>query len=137
MRRYFKVIMILASVAVTIMSILPVMSIYLSGGESCTLYVRGFNLMEFSAWGCIPLFAPLLIPVILFGHQSKAAQEAELMLLFGVNMVSYVHSFNAARAWLELEDALITYYPGMLLIPFAFILALIIGVVFDCISRNA
>ena len=121
MKKKHKIILILISVAAAATCALPVMSIYLSDGESCTLFVRGYNLMEFSALGCVPLFAPLFIPAITLGNQTKAAKETELLILFAANMVCYVHGFNAARIWLDsLGGPLLTFYPGMLLIPLAF-----------------
>lgn len=77
--------------------------------------------MEFSAWSCVPLLAPLVVPMILFSSQTKAIKEIALLVLFVGYMICYVHSFNAARAWLtSLSDTLIAFYPGMFLTPFAF-----------------
>ena len=121
MKKKHKIILILISVAAAATCALPVMSIYLSDGESCTLFVRGYNLMEFSALGCVPLFAPLFIPAITLGSQTKAAKETMLLILFAANMICYVHGFNAARIWFDsLGGSLLTFYPGMLLIPLAF-----------------
>ena len=118
-----KYTIILMSVITTIiLCALPIMSTYLSDGESCTMFIRGYNLMEFSAWGSIPLFASLLIPVIIFGYQTKSAKEAELLLLLIGNIVCYVHGFNVSQAWLSsLGGSLLRYYPGMLLYPCLFI----------------
>ena len=82
MKRTFKVIMIIACIAATALCALPVLSVNLGGSESCTLYVRGYNLIEFSAWGCIPLFASLLITVVLLGHLTKPTKELVLLTLF-------------------------------------------------------
>ena len=122
MKRAYRVTFVLVCIAAASLCMLPVMSVYLNDGEICTLFVRGYNLMEFSAWSCVPLLAPLLIPMVLFGTQTKAAKEIEFLILFIGNMICYVHSVNAARAWLtSLGDTLITYYPGMFLTPFAFV----------------
>ena len=121
MKKEYKTILVLISVAVAATCALPVMSIYLSDGESCTMLIRGYNLMEFSALGCVPLFAPLFIPAITLGSQTEAAKETMMLFLFAANMICYVHSFNAARTWLgSLNGSLRTFYPGMLLIPLAF-----------------
>lgn len=122
-RRLLNSLLSIACIAVSIMHILPVMSTYLSDGESCTLMVRGYNPMEFSALAVIPMMAPIFIIVILFGHQSKSAQEIELLFLAAVNMICYVHGVNAAKEWLySLDGSLLEYYPGMILLPFAFCL---------------
>lgn len=122
-QKLFQFLVSTTCIATSLMHILPVMSTYLSDGESCTLMVRGYNLMEFTSLSFIPMIAPLFIIVILFGHQSKSAQEIELLLLTTVNMVCYVHGVNAAKEWLySLDGSLLEYYPGMLLLPFAFCL---------------
>lgn len=122
-RRLLNSLLSIACISVSIMHILPVMSTYLSDGESCTLMIRGYNLMEFSALAVIPMIAPLFIIVILLGYQSKSAQEIELLFLTAVNMICYVHGVNAAKDWLySLDGSLLEYYPGMLLLPLAFCL---------------
>ena len=137
MQKEHKIILILISVAAAATCALPVMSIYLSDGESCTLFVRGYNLMEFSALGCVPLFAPLFIPAITLGSQTKAAKEMMLLILFAANMVCYVHDFNAARIWIDsLGGSPLTFYPGMLLIPVAFSTILGFYKVFELLARR-
>ena len=131
MKKAYRIILTLISAAAALLCAFPLMSAYSGGTESCDLIVRGFNLMEFSAWGSVCLFAPLLIPGILLGGQSRAAQEVEIICLLLVNIVCYSHSFNAARAWLaENSTTLITYHPNMLWYPSAFIAVLIFGWLF-------
>lgn len=123
---WFKYAIIIVSIAISAMCLLPIMSVYLGGTESGTFIIRGFNLMEFSAWGVIPMIAPLLIPVILLGHQSKAAQEIELAALLVGNTVAYVHGFNAARAWIdEIGGRITIYHPSRIVLPIAFVFVLI------------
>ena len=112
---------VLSGVAVFALCALPLISAYCGGGESCTLVIRGYNLMEFSGWGAVPMLAPLLVPAILFGNQPKAAREAELVLLFLADVVCYAHSLSAARIWLEtVGDSAISVHPGMILCPLGF-----------------
>lgn len=132
MKTIYKITLVLASIAAAAMSALPVMSVHLSDGESCTLFVRGYNLTEFSAWGCIPLLAPLFIPMILIGHQPKAAKELMLIALFIGNMVCYTFSIHVAQAWLtSLGGSRVTFHPGTLVIPFAFAILLVLAKIFD------
>ena len=131
MKKSYRIILTLISAMATVLCVFPLMSAHSGGTESCDLIVRGFNLMEFSALGSVCLFAPLLVPGILFGSQSHAAQELEIMCLLLGNIVCYSHSFNAARAWLaENSTSLITYHPNMLWYPSAFIAILIFGWIF-------
>lgn len=72
MKDIFKIVIVIASLGASATCVLPLMSITASGGESAIFVVNGYNLMEFSAWGCVSMISTLLIPVILFGKQSKA-----------------------------------------------------------------
>lgn len=113
-----------------VICVLPVLSVSISDGESYKLIVRGYNLMEFSAWGCVPIIAPALIPVIVFGHQTKAAKELELMILFSAHIVCSVHSFNLARAWLyDIGGAPVYHHYGMILYSMGFIILLFLLII--------
>lgn len=123
MRKNYKFLIFGICLAVTCLCFLPVMSRASGASGTCMLIIRGYNLMEFSGLGCIPILTPLLIPGILFGHQSRAAQEIEIMLLFLASMASYIHSFNSAREWLlKVGSSIISLYPGALLMPLGLIL---------------
>ena len=131
MKKSYRIILTLMSAAASAFCALPIMSAHSGGTESCILIIRGFNLMEFSSWGSVCLFAPLLVPGILFGSQSQMAQELEIMCLLLGNIVCYSHSFNAARTWLaENSTSLFTYHPNTLWYPAAFVAVLVFGWIF-------
>ena len=133
MKAVYKHLMLVLSMGSAALCMLPVMSTWLFDGGKFgdTFYIEVYNLIEFSAWGCVPLFAPLLIPVILYGSQTKDAKELELIFLFSANMICYVHSFNAARTWLDtISDSLILYYPGRALYPLGFMVLCIVAMLF-------
>lgn len=128
---YFITITVLSIIS-CFLCVLPIMSVYSGGTEGCTLIVRGYNLMEFSAWGVLPAVVPLLTPAILLIHQSKATQEIELILLIVGNAVSYVHGFIAAREWLaHVGDSMITYHFGVMIFPLVSTFVLILALVSD------
>ena len=121
-----KIIILVAGLAAVALSAVPIMGMRLSGGEWGEITICGYDLMEFSAWACLPMLTPLLLPVILFSNQSKIAQEMELLLLFSGNVLSCVHSCNAAQIWLStLEDGLVRHYAGGVLYPVGFVLCLV------------
>lgn len=131
-----------AGIIAAAMCFIPIMSVYCSGdSESGTLVVKGINLMEFSAWGIIPLFADLLVPFIVFGRQSDRVKETELILLFIANTVSYVHSFNAARTWLaEVGSSVISHHLGVYIFPLGCLAILLLskaaGVLYEVIDST-
>ena len=126
MKKWYKTIVVAASIGVFLLAAIPLVSGSVGEGESYTAIMRIYNLMEFSPWGIIPLMAPLLIPFILFGKQSQTAKEAELLLLLVGNMVAYVHSFYLAVDWLRSEaTSLLTYHMGWLLCPICFMYLLV------------
>lgn len=127
MKKEYKAIMIIACITATALCTLPIMSVHLSGSESCTLYVRGYNLIEFSAWGCIPLFAPLLIIPVHCGSLTKQTKELVLLTLFVGNMVCYIHSIHAACDWIaSVDGGSVTYYSGIFLMPFGFVICIVL-----------
>ena len=116
---------------------LPLMSAYSGGGEGCTLYIRGYNLMEFSALGCVPLLSVFFIPYILFGNLPKTVEAISLLLLCAVTAISYNHALIEARIWLEtVADSLISHHIGMSLYPLCFISVLLIGKILRIFTKN-
>lgn len=137
MKKKAAYIMIIVSVAAFAICALPLISADSGGSERFTIVIRGYNLVEFSAWGCVPILAPLIVPCILLGGQARAAQEAELIVLLLGNAVCYVHGFNTAREWLSLNsDSLIMCHPGMILYPFTFVVVLVLGKIFEVVSKR-
>lgn len=95
------------------------------------MILKGYNFVEFSAPSIVILIAPLLIPVILYGCQSRQAKELELILLLIGNSICFVHGANAARAWLLEIDATIYGMTNiaLFLYPLAFALLCFITII--------
>ena len=105
-------------IAMAALNAMPIMSVSCMDGEASELMVRGYNLMEFSAWGTIPVFTAVFVLAILFSCQSKAAKQAELILFLVANCVCYVTSIMAARVWLEsVSSSFIFTHFGMITFP--------------------
>lgn len=79
------------------------------------------------------LIAPLLVPVILYGCQSKQAKELEILLLTIGNSICFVYGAVAARLWLFDIGAMIygKTSPAIILCPILFIL-----LCFEAIIKN-
>ena len=123
---------LLAIVAMVALNAMPIMSVSCLDGETCELMVRGYNLMEFSPWATIPVFTAVFIIAILFSCQSKAAKQAELLLLLAVDCVCYVTSVMEARAWLDSVSSIFVFtHYGMFLFPLG-TMALILSVMVCC-----
>ena len=91
--------------------------------EPDTIMIKGFNLMEFSPLGCVPVLVPILIAVITFSGMNQSVKEAATILFAVGYLICYTQAFNAARAWLSIHaDSFFTYYPGVVLMPLACIL---------------
>lgn len=113
------------------LNILPIMSAYSGGSESGMLMVRGFNLVEFSPWGILPVSSIILVLGILFSCQSKGAKNAELLLLLAVNLVCYAQSFKAARVWFEsIAASPIVCHFGMIMFPLGSAALIILAIIF-------
>ena len=106
------------SAAILGLNALPILSTHCGGSESCTLMIRGYNLLEFSSWAVIPVFSPVLVLSILLSLQKKSTKNTELVILLAANTVCYVESLRAARTWLDgVSSGLINCHPGMLSFP--------------------
>ena len=111
----------------------PVLSAEITTGEVYTSVIRGYNLLEFSTFGIVILIAPMLVLTILYGCQSKAAKELELVVLLLGNNVCYIHSIHNAWRWLnEIGAALIEVKTAMLLYPIVFIVLCISAIIRNC-----
>jgi hypothetical protein len=110
--------MMMLSLAFVALNALPIFSAHCGGSESCTLMVRGYNLLEFSSWAALPVFTVVIILGILFSFQKKSAKNVELLLLLVANAVCYLESMKAARAWLEgISNAPVNCHFGMIAYP--------------------
>ena len=137
MKKPFKLTLILLSLAVAAVCVLPVMSVYISEGESALIQVRGYNLAEFSAWGVVPMIAPPMVAVILLGKGGEFAKMLAAAVLFLGSCVCHVHAFNAAREWIfTLGGSPVTYYPGAFIIPLAFVALLALAAAFEVLSTK-
>lgn len=95
------------------------------------MIIKGYNFMEFSAPSIVILIAPLFVPAILYGCQSRQAKELELILLLIGNSICFAHGANAARAWLLEIDATIYGMTNiaLFLYPLAFALLCFIAII--------
>ena len=128
----YRVIVMTLTVLSLLACFLPVISVYSGGLESYTIYVRGYNLIEFSALGSITLLSPIAVLLLTFGHQRKATKELALIALMFSHVISYIHSFHIAHRWLEsVGDSHVSFHFGMLLIPIIFIITVIFSITCD------
>lgn len=110
--------MLMLSLAFVALNAFPIFSTHCGGSASCTLLVRGYNLLEFSSWAVLPVFTAVIILGILFSFQKKSAKNVELLLLLLANAVCYMESMKAARAWIEgISNAPVNCHFGMIAYP--------------------
>ena len=114
----YRNFLMMLSLAFVALNAFPIFSVHCGGSESCTLMVRGYNLLEFSFWAALPVFTVVIILGILFSFQKKSAKNVELLLLLLANAVCYMESMKAARAWLEgISNAPVNSHFGMVAFP--------------------
>ena len=138
MSKWYKTIIILASIGTLALAALPIVGVRYEGDAvSGMLLIRGYNLMEFSPWGVIPLMTSSLIPAILFGKQSQMVKEAELLILLIANMLCYVHCVHLAVEFLRTSGiSLLTYHPNLFLYPISFVCVLMLAKILEFKSEN-
>ena len=113
----------ISALVTVILCFFPLMSVRCEDGESATFFIRLYNLMEFSPWGLVPLMSMILIPMIIFSIRNNDMKAVMMILLLVGNLVSYVHSMQAAWRWLEsVGTSRISYHFGMFLYSIVFML---------------
>ena len=118
--QHLKRLVCVSGIFATLLVTLPLIS-GVSGHD--TIMIRGFNLMEFSPFGCVPLLAPMLIVFVACGSQTQAVKESAIILFTVGNLICYTQAFNIAREWLSVHaDSMFTCYPGIVWVPAACIL---------------
>lgn len=123
--------LMMLGIAMLALNTLPILSAHCEGSESCTLMVRGYNLLEFSSWAAVPVFSVIIILAILFSLQKKSAKNVELILLLVANAVCYVESLRVARAWLDgISNAPINCHFGMIAFPVGVVLIVFYAMLF-------
>ena len=132
-----KPILMIFSVAMIALNALPILSVHCGGSESCTLMVRGYNLLEFSCWSAIPVFTAILILGILYSEQKRSVKNAELLFLLGSNLVCYIEGLRAARAWLvSISDSLVMTHSGLVAFPIGIVLIIFYAMFYVNVSNT-
>ena len=127
----YRNFMMMLSLAFVALNALPIFSAHCGGSESCTLMVRGYNLLEFSFWAVLPVFTVVIILGILFSFQKKSAKNVELLLLLIANAVCYLESMKAARVWLDgISNAPINCHFGMIAFPLGTMVIIFYAILF-------
>lgn len=98
----------------------PILSTYVTGDLECgNIIARGFNLMEFSLLGAVPVLTPCLL-LLLNGKRisGKAALTCIGCLAVG-NMVSLGIAVQSAYVWMQsiATSEVVFHLTGMLYIP--------------------
>lgn len=78
---------------------LPLMRAPIVNGETATVTVRGWNLPEFSLWGCIAAVLPLMAVVLVSVGRFRVRKAAALCAVFAAHVVCCVAGMLAAHAW--------------------------------------
>ena len=101
-----------------VLSGMPLMGVDVGEMERGTLIVRGFNLMEFSWLGVLPL----LVPVLALVFEKKHLQ----LMSLGIATLGYATSFCLARYWLQtVGDKAVIFYLGALIYPLAIVMVVL------------
>ncbi len=116
-RRLFDLLIAVCFLGAIIASAQPLLSCK-TGYD--TILIRGFNLMEFSALGCVPVLTPPLLLFIIFSSLDRKIKEVGIIVFLLLVTICYCHSFIEAREWLmDASDTRIIYHPCTLFFPMA------------------
>lgn len=97
---------------------LPLFSAEVTGKVSSVLMIRGYNLLEFSLLGIVPLTVALLTAVILSMECKRISNNRTFFIVFVIYLGCYAFSYHAAWEWLEtVENTAVTVHYGSFIHP--------------------
>lgn len=79
----------------------PIYSTRIDGEAGDELVLRGFNLAEFSVWGCLLFSIPVLIFAITYSKISNAWKSMMLMALYIFSIIVFYNASIAADTWVR------------------------------------
>lgn len=79
----------------------PIYSTRIDGKEGYELIIRGFNLAEFSVWGCLLFSIPVLIIAITYSKLNKSWKSMILMALYIFSIIAFYNASIAADTWVR------------------------------------
>lgn len=121
-----KIMMGIFILLAVVICALPVLSAPYEDNGNDILTIRVYNLMEFSAVGCIPWLSMVILPLICFGCLSKEHKELTLLILLIVTLVCYMEGIYTACEWLGLGNMGHIFYEfGLLFYPVSFVSAVL------------
>lgn len=98
-KRALKYISVILSVTSLIALILPLFSARVTYGESWDMVIRGYNLIEFSAWGSIVLFVPIVLIGLMLSKLNNSIKNIGMLALFLFDVVALHKASNCAYNW--------------------------------------
>lgn len=97
---------------------LPIMSVFSGGLETCTIFARGYNFIEFSPWGVLAVLSPIIASMIAVIYQSRFVKVIEYIALMLGSIIGYSISFCETHKWLKsIGDASVELHSGAVLMP--------------------
>lgn len=128
MSKVFKTISLLLSVAALFSFVLPLFSTVCGEIETQHVVLRGWNLPEFSPWGVLTVFAPILLCGLLASPLPDRWKTVLLLALIVGVPVSYTQAVHAALAWMRTDaNTYIQYHYGLAVYPQWMLLAILTG----------
>ena len=79
----------------------PIYSTRIDGKEGYELILRGFNLAEFSVWGCLLFSIPVLTFAITYSKISNTWKSMMLIALYILSIIVFYNASIAADTWVR------------------------------------
>ena len=79
--------------------VLPMFSGHVTGVESWNMVIKGYNLIEFSAWGSIVLFVPIVLVGLMLSKLNTSIKNIGMMALLLLDAVALYKSSTSAYNW--------------------------------------
>lgn len=101
MKKIFKISAVVFCVLALLSLLLPFYTTYSDGGESYNMVVRGYNAVEFSAWGGMLIVLPITLIGIMFGNFKNKFKQFCAAVLPIIIWISVFYASDAMSAWVQ------------------------------------
>ena len=131
-RKSFKYFSIIFSVCALVTLYLPLFSTRITDGESWDMVVRGYNTVDFSAWGSVVLLTPIVLILLIISKLRKNIKTLSILSLCLLDGFALCDSISKTYSWMtENATGYITIHNNHLIYA---VLLLIAGIYFfiDC-----
>ena len=100
-KKFYKISGIIFAIATMLSLILPTFYTYIDGDVGAHITLRVYNMAEFSPWGSIAIFMPLILLGVMCGKFNNNTKMLLVMSMFLLEAASIYNGAWSAHQWIK------------------------------------